>query len=476
MRKQTIGFWVLLPLILSAQLGSGAFFIPSLIAPFGFAGLLSWIYTGAGAIVIAIMFALLCSEIPQTGGPHVYIQRAFGNRVGFFSAWSYWVVSWLSSTVLLFLISASLNQVFCLSSFESLAIEVSILLVVMFINLFGIRFTGVQNAILTALKLSPIFIVCICGWFFINYDNFFKSNYFVGNDINSFGEFMFFIFSNISSIFDGKSGFLSSISSEVSSSLSGSSLGTNSSFSSDVSYDEFYKFFTLASISTLWAFVGIETATTPAENIKNVRKVILRSLIIGESLVCLIYFVSCFVIYGILGQDALSASASPYVNVLQIIFGLKNATFLPFLIMPVGIASLNTWTLVSGQIAFGAAKSELFPKFFSKTNRYGAPKLGIILSCVPQIPFLILARKDGFLEKITKFADFSSGFFFIIYFLSAMAFIKIFGKKYIFIGITSILFCLWIIFNLGITSIIYSLLLPLTGLFFYGKFSILKNK
>jgi len=45
--------------------------------------------TTIGAIVLALLFAALSRRLPADGGPYAYARVAFGNRVGFFNAWSY---------------------------------------------------------------------------------------------------------------------------------------------------------------------------------------------------------------------------------------------------------------------------------------------------------------------------------------------------------------------------------------------------
>jgi amino acid transporter len=125
--------------------------------------------------------------------------------------------------------------------------------------------------------------------------------------------------------------------------------------------------------------------------------------------------------------------------------------------------------LVSGQIAFGAAKGNLFPKIFADTNKHGAPRMAIMLSTLPQIPFLIFSRNESFLQKISQFVDFSCALFFIIYLISAFAFIKIFKKQYLLIGVLSVLFCLWIFMNISIYTFSYSMLIPLSGIFVYRR-------
>src|SRR5215218_2787119 len=48
--------------------------------------ILAWIF-GAGAILLALVFANLGRAYPRTGGPYAYARRAFGDFVGFQTAW-----------------------------------------------------------------------------------------------------------------------------------------------------------------------------------------------------------------------------------------------------------------------------------------------------------------------------------------------------------------------------------------------------
>src|SRR5580704_3865971 len=98
--SQKIGFWAVFALVAGSQIGSGVFMQPASLAPFGLYGLFGWLISGAGAIALALVFAWLCANFPKTGGPCVYMQEAFGPVVGYFTGWTYWVISWVSTTVL----------------------------------------------------------------------------------------------------------------------------------------------------------------------------------------------------------------------------------------------------------------------------------------------------------------------------------------------------------------------------------------
>ncbi|HET8557948.1 MAG TPA: amino acid permease [Gaiellaceae bacterium] len=54
------------------------------------------VFTGAGALLLALVFANLGRAHPRTGGPYHYARRAFGDFVGFQTAWAYWIAAALS--------------------------------------------------------------------------------------------------------------------------------------------------------------------------------------------------------------------------------------------------------------------------------------------------------------------------------------------------------------------------------------------
>jgi Amino acid permease len=86
--KRTMGLWMATALVVGNMVGSGVFLLPASLA--GTAGpisMLAWVYTGAGAILLALVFANLGRAFPRKGGPYAYARRAFGDFIGFQTAW-----------------------------------------------------------------------------------------------------------------------------------------------------------------------------------------------------------------------------------------------------------------------------------------------------------------------------------------------------------------------------------------------------
>ena len=81
-------------LIVGSVIGVGIFNLPTSLAFYGPITLVSMALTTVGALVLAVLFASLSRRLPADGGPYAYARAAFGNRLGFANAWSYWITAW----------------------------------------------------------------------------------------------------------------------------------------------------------------------------------------------------------------------------------------------------------------------------------------------------------------------------------------------------------------------------------------------
>src|SRR3989338_1171772 len=167
-----IGFWSLFALVTGSQIGSGIFMLPANLAPFGWFSLLGWAISGVGAIALALVFAKLCSWFPKTGGPHVYARAAFGDKIAFWTGWTYWVVSWVSTTAVIVATVGYLSPLFGpFSANATLIGQVCLLGIVTWLNLQGVYAAGRVEFILTLLKFIPLIALPILGLIYFNADN-----------------------------------------------------------------------------------------------------------------------------------------------------------------------------------------------------------------------------------------------------------------------------------------------------------------
>jgi basic amino acid/polyamine antiporter, APA family len=99
--KRELGLFMATALVIGNMVGSGIFLLPaSLAATAGPVSIVAWVFTGIGAMLLALVFARLGRTYPKTGGPYVYVRRAFGDLMGFWTAWSYWINAWVGNAAI----------------------------------------------------------------------------------------------------------------------------------------------------------------------------------------------------------------------------------------------------------------------------------------------------------------------------------------------------------------------------------------
>src|SRR5439155_27273431 len=84
--KRSLGLWMATALVVGNMVGSGVFGLPSSLASTGPISLVSWVLTGAGAILLALLFANFGRSYPQTGCPYAIVHMDIGYFAVFWTA------------------------------------------------------------------------------------------------------------------------------------------------------------------------------------------------------------------------------------------------------------------------------------------------------------------------------------------------------------------------------------------------------
>ena len=98
--SRKIGIWIATSLVVGNMVGSGVFLPPASLAPFGSISILAWLFTSAGAILVALMLARLGRMMPAVGGPYAYTRRGVGDLPAFLVAWGYWISIWAANAAI----------------------------------------------------------------------------------------------------------------------------------------------------------------------------------------------------------------------------------------------------------------------------------------------------------------------------------------------------------------------------------------
>ena len=335
-------------LVIGNMIGSGIFLLPSALAQYRGYGIASWLITATGALVLAVTFARLARRIPKVGGPYAYAREGFGEFAGFFMAWGYWIsVLATNAAVATALVSYSTLFWPALGRTPSLAALVALGTIWMLtaLNAGGVRNGGIVQLVTVILKIVPLLMIGTVGLFYIQPQGF---------------------------AFETPTG--------------------QTPFTS----------LSAAVALTLWAFLGFESASIPADNVVQPERTIPRATVIGTIITAVVYIASTVAVMGIVPTDTLSASNAPFADAGRMIWGSWAGYLMGIGAIISCFGTLNGWILMQGQIPMAMARDGLFPAFFAKTRPDGTPAVAIVVSSVFVTVLLLFSFTGTLVELFTK--------------------------------------------------------------------------
>lgn len=349
MNRKALSLPILLSLVVGNMIGTGIYVLPASLAPYGSLSLVAWLYTAVGAMLMALVFARLNKRHPKTGGPYVYCKEAFGHFAGFVVAYLYWIENMVSvaavaiaSTGYLGFIYDALNaNQHSYNRYIALLVELTFVWGFTIVNIIGIHAAGIVQVFLTIIKIIPLIIIPIVGFFYIDVGQVFTVSSFDTSNLSAVGS---------------------------------------------------------AATLTFWAFVGLEVATVPAENTKG-SKDITRATIFGPLMVGIIYLFSTFTLMGLMNPALLAKSQFPFADAATHLFGSYAAMFVVICAVFSGLGTLNSCVLVQGQVLFAAARDKLSPKYFAKLSKGDAPLRAQLFSSTLVSICLIVTVNPSLLQQ-----------------------------------------------------------------------------
>ena len=322
------GLPVAVALIMGSIIGVGIFNLPTSLAGIGPITLVSMALTTVGAIALALMFAALSRRLPADGGPYAYSRAAFGNVVGFFNAWSYWITAWAGNAGIA--VGWVLYVEVFINKGQNKLITVLLVLVGLWIpaviNLSGVKNMGSVQMVTTILKFAALLFVSIVGLFYIKSANFTPWNVSGQGAISAIGAGM---------------------------------------------------------AIALFSYLGVEVASVAAGKVRDPDRNVPRSTVLGTLACAVVYLLSLIAVFGIVPNGTLQKSTAPFSTAVNAMFGGTWAGYVMAIVVIIsGFGALNGWTMICAEMPLAAAKDGLFPERFQRISKSGVPAFGIIASTV----------------------------------------------------------------------------------------------
>jgi APA family basic amino acid/polyamine antiporter len=323
---QGLGVWGATALVAGNIIGSGIYVIPaSLAAASGPLSLLAWPIVALGYLALNAVYADLAEAYPIQGGLQVYTAKAFGPLAGLVATTLYWISCVVGNAAFMTAFVGYATVFFPVFKEPLPAFLLAQVLLWTFtaVNLAGIKAGGAVQTVTTILKIAPLLVLAVILIPHAEVRNL------VPFAPNGWGA----LFPAIALV--------------------------------------------------AWPFLGAETATIPAGEMKNARRTIRRAAFTGLGLAAVVYFSVALTVAMALPASEIAESASPLAVAARHVLGPWGEEFVTIgaLVSVAGI--LNGWILIAGRLPQAAARDGYFPRFLEHLSpRTGAPVPALIASGV----------------------------------------------------------------------------------------------
>ena len=328
------------------MIGSGVFLLPASLAAYGGLSLIGWMISAAGLVCLALVFARLAGFRPASGGPYAYTRQAYGDLAGFLVAWGYWISVWTTNAALAVAFVGYLDPFIpsvVRNPLAAASLAVGMVWLLTAVNCLGTLGAGRVQLATTALKILPLLLIGIAGTLAFEPSHF------------SFAAVTGDVGKNI-----------------------------------------------MATVTlTLWAFLGLESATVPAGLTADARRTIPRATIVGTLLAAAIYLIGTIGVMSLINPATLATSTAPFADAARVLAGDRAAALVAIGAAISCFGALNGWVLVVGQLPMAVADDGLFPRVFARRSSRGTPAFAMIVGATLSTALVAMNYTRGLVELFT---------------------------------------------------------------------------
>ncbi|MCL2127857.1 MAG: putrescine-ornithine antiporter [Treponema sp.] len=409
------------------MMGSGIIMLPANLAQVGTMSVLSWLVTAVGAAFLAYSFSRAGMYSRNSGGMGGYAQYSFGKAGAFMANYTYGVSLLIANVAIAVSTVGYASALFNIQQSE-IGIALSTIFVLWLasvLNFGGAHFTGRLSTVTVWGIIIPLITICVAGWFFFN-----PSHY-----VQAWNPHNYSVFTGI-----------------------GNSIAI-----------------------TLWAFLGLESASADMDAVENPRKNVPIAVISGTLIAAVLYIISTNVIQGIVPNADLANSSAPFGLAFSRMFNPVIGDIVIALMVLSCFGSLLGWQFTIAEVFRSSAQEGYFPKFFNKILDNGTPLRGIVIITAVQSLLALMTISPSLSKQFNLLVDLAVVTNAIPYVLSMAALNTIQtadgtvakGAK-TFTNVIALLagiYTLYAIYNSGATAVLYGSLVTFLGWTLYGFIS-----
>jgi len=333
-------------LVVGNMIGSGIYVVPAGLAELaGPLGLAAWAINTAGYLCLTAVFADLGGAYPVSGGLQAFARRAFGDFAALEVGYLYWMCAVIGNAAFLTAFVGYLAVLWpgAKEPMAAFVISQALLWSLTVFNGIGVKVGGIVQMVTVVCKVVPLLLLSVALLAYADPANLVP---FAPHGMGSL----------------------------------------------------------LPAVSLVsWLFIGMESVTVPAEEIRGAGKTIKRAAYTGFAVTCALYLLVLLSLNLAVPAGELAGNPSPLAAVARARFGWGGelVVTLGALISVAGI--LNGWLLVTSRMAFATARDGLAPHRLARLHpKTGAPVWALVVSSA-STSGLVLLYFSGKLLDIYNF-------------------------------------------------------------------------
>ncbi|MDE1465286.1 L-methionine/branched-chain amino acid transporter [Spartinivicinus poritis] len=389
-------------LLVTTMMGTGVFVLPQLtVQEAGFSALLAWLLLILAMLPVTWVFAELGKRFPHAGGPSHIVSKAFGETQGKIIGLLFLLLVPVGAPAAIEITIQFVHVLVPLSGVQTLIVELAFIAGLLLLNWQGVQASGRIQTVLTLTMLVVVLAISL--------------KQFSGHTISP---------------------------------------------QTSVDFNQWPLIASAAGLA-FWSFMGIETMSHLSAEFKNPKRDFGRALLLGVTVVGLIYLICTWIIL----QATPGSNALAMVDVFDQQFGQGGRWVIGILGVFSGAATVNVYTASTARLAFSLSEQGALPIYLSRLNQHGVPSNGLITTSILVALVLVLAQVIQIpFEALVRWTN---GVFVLIYLFTMVAAYKLLQGKFKIIAIFGSVVCLLLGVSLGI-NMTYALALWASLILFYA--------
>ncbi len=321
-------------ILIGISIGAGIYSTPQIIASYVSSFntiLLLWLLAGLFVFTSGLIYAELGTRMPQTGGEYIYITRCFGPFTGFMFGWAQLFIVRTSAAAGLALIVADYLGYFVpLNKNTRMIAALAVIFIFGVLNYIGIQRASIYQKLSTLLKVGALLSIVIAGIFLSGgHENLISTRAASTEGLGPVGNIV------------------------------------------------------AAVMLILFSHTGWERIGYSAGEMKNPKRVIPLSLIVGISIVVCLYILTNMTYHRTLGMEGMRESTIVASDVLTILIGPIGAALIAILVIISATGSINGTIMTAPRVYYAMAKDGLFFKWLDHVHpRFQTPSRAITAHCL----------------------------------------------------------------------------------------------